>query len=99
MKSVLPLLWADRHSPELHCAAVNSPQQPVTELYAIHKMPRDFCQALLLRIDQNGSGEAVYLLGLRKLADCSRDWGEILYEKIVPRLHYKGVNQPRPEPF
>ena len=55
----LPLLWADRHSPELYCAAVNSPQQPVTELYAIHKMPRDFCQALLLRIDQNSSGEAM----------------------------------------
>src|SRR4030081_9696 len=59
----LPLLWADRHSPELHCAFVNSPQQPVNELYAIHKMPRDFCQALLLRIDQNSSGEAMYYPG------------------------------------
>jgi len=52
-------LRADFHSRKLDRAAVNSPQQPVTELYAIHKLACDFCQAILLRIDQHGSGEAM----------------------------------------
>jgi hypothetical protein len=55
----LPQLRADFHSFKLQCPAVNSSQQPITKLHSIHKVARDFCQSLALRINQNCAGQAM----------------------------------------
>jgi hypothetical protein len=59
----LPLLRADLYSLKLQCATVNPTQQTKTKGHQVYKLTRDFCQALLLRIDQDGAGEAMYYPG------------------------------------
>src|SRR6266850_1082550 len=55
----LPLLRSDLNSLKLQCAAVNSTQQTKTKGHLIYKLTRDSCQARLLRVNQNGSGQAM----------------------------------------